>query len=446
MAVSMERSQHSVGLRELDRLTTFILAGGKGERLHPLTENRAKPAVTFGGIYRIIDFTLSNCINSGIRRVYVLTQYKSVSLARHIKEGWNMLPSELGEFIEVIPAQQRYGESWYRGTADAIFQNIYTVERENRDFVLILAGDHIYKMDYSKMLSFHLEHQADVTIGAVEMPISTSRQFGVLQVNDGFEVTEFAEKPEVARPIPGKPDSIYASMGIYLFNKETLFEDLIPAVAHDNMRDFGQEILPSLIGKRRILAYEFEDENHRVPPYWRDIGTLDAFYEANMDLVSVDPQFNLYDARWPVRSYQPPFPPAKTVFADPGEGARRGEVLDSLMSSGCIVSGGHVRRCILSPRVRINSYAHVEESVLMNGVEVGRRARIRRAIIDKYCTILPDTVIGYDLEADRKRFTVTEGGVVVIPASRVVGPDKTIPTWIDPVVRYTRGRSAVKSS
>lgn len=444
MADLSGRSRRAVGIRDLDRLTTFVLAGGRGERLYPLTGDRAKPAVVFGGIYRIIDFTLSNCINSGIRRVHVLTQYKSVSLARHIAEGWNILPAELGEFIEVIPAQQRYGETWYRGTADAIFQNIYTIEREDRDFVLILAGDHVYKMDYSKMLSFHLESDAEVTVGAVEMPASDSRHFGVIQVDDSGRIVEFHEKPEVGTPIPGKPDSIYASMGIYLFNKEALLEELIPVVAHDNLVDFGRHILPALVGRRRLMAYEFEDENHRVPPYWRDIGTLDAFYEANMDLVSVDPQFNLYDSRWPVRSHHPPSPPAKTVFADPGDGARRGEVLDSLMSPGCIVSGGHVRKCILSPKVRVNSYAHVEESVLMDGVDVGRRARIRRAIIDKYCTILPDTVIGFNPEQDRKRFTVTNDGVVVIPSARVVGPEKVTPLWVDPVIRYTGGRTPLR--
>jgi glucose-1-phosphate adenylyltransferase len=422
--------------RQLERLSTFVLAGGRGERLFPLTQDRAKPAVVFGGLYRIIDFTLSNCVNSGIRRVYVLTQYKSISLARHIKLGWNIFPSELEEFMEVVPAQQRYGEGWYRGTADAMYQNIYSIERENRDFVLILAGDHVYKMDYTKMFRAHLDRDAEVTVGVAVMPVEASSQFGVLQVDGEGRVLDFKEKPEHPAPIPGRPDSIDASMGIYIFNKETLFEELIPAVSEEDRVDFGRDIIPRMLGRRRIWAYEFEDENRRTPPYWRDIGTLDAFYEANLDLVSVDPQFNLYDARWPVRTLQRQFPPAKTVFADVGDGARRGEVLDTLVSNGAIVSGARVERSILSPLVRVNSYARVEDSVLMDGVHVGRRSRIRRAIIDKWVRILPETVIGFDLEADRKRFTVTEGGVVVIPSLRQIGPREDTPLWSDPVIRY----------
>lgn len=430
-AVKLER--RGVGVRQLSRLMTFVLAGGRGERLYPLTKDRAKPAVTFGGHYRIIDFTLSNCVNSGIRRVYILTQYKSISLARHIGLGWNIFPAELEEFMEVIPAQQRYGDTWYRGTADAIYQNIYTIARDNREFILILAGDHIYKMDYSKMLRFHLESDAEVTVGAIEMPAEVGSQFGVIQTDDDNRIADFEEKPDQPATRPGRPESIYASMGIYLFNREVLLQELIPAVAEREGTDFGLHILPSMIGKRRVFAYEFEDQNRRNPPYWRDIGTLDAYYEANMDLVSVDPQFNLYDTYWPVRTYQRQFPPAKTVFADPGEGARRGEVLDSLICNGCIVSGGRVRRSILSPRVRVNSYAQVDDSVVMDDVEIGRRARIRRAIIDKNCKIQPDTIIGYDPESDRRRFAVTEEGVVVIPRSRIVGPDDDRPLWVDPV-------------
>jgi glucose-1-phosphate adenylyltransferase len=430
-AVRLER--RGAGVRQLNRLTTFVLAGGRGERLYPLTKDRAKPAVAFGGHYRIIDFTLSNCVNSGIRRVYILTQYKSISLARHIGVGWNIFPAELEEFIEVIPAQQRYGDTWYRGTADAIYQNIYTIARDNREFILILAGDHVYKMDYSRMLRFHLESEAEVTVGAIEMPAEAGSQFGVIQADADNRIADFKEKPDEPVTLPGRPESIHASMGIYLFNREVLLQELIPAVSEREGTDFGMHILPSMIGRRRVFAYEFEDQNRRNPAYWRDIGTLDAFYEANMDLVSVDPQFNLYDTYWPVRTHQRQFPPAKTVFADPGEGARRGEVLDSLICNGCIVSGGRVRRSILSPRVRVNSYAQVEESVIMDDVEIGRRARVRRAIIDKNCKILPDTTIGYDLESDRQRFVVTEGGVVVIPRSRIVGPDDDRPLWIDPV-------------
>ena len=433
MSERVKLERRGAGVRHLNRLTTFVLAGGRGERLLPLTRDRAKPAVTFGGHYRIIDFTLSNCVNSGIRRVYILTQYKSISLARHIGIGWSIFPAELEEFMEVIPAQQRYGDTWYRGTADAIYQNIYTIARDNRELILILAGDHIYKMDYSKMVRFHLETNAEVTVGAVEMPVESGSQFGVIQIDEDRRIVDFQEKPEEPSPLPGKPSAIYASMGIYLFDRQVLLEELIPAVSEREGTDFGLDILPSMTDRRRLFAYEFEDQNRRTPPYWRDIGTLDAFYEANMDLVAVDPQFNLYDSYWPVRTHQRQFPPAKTVFADPGEGARRGEVLDSLVCNGSIVSGGRVRRSILSPRVRVNSFAQVDDSVIMDEVEVGRHARIRRAIVDKNCQILPGTVIGYDLERDRSRFVVTEGGVVVIPRGRIIGPDEDRPLWVDPV-------------
>ncbi|UCF39398.1 MAG: glucose-1-phosphate adenylyltransferase [Acidobacteriota bacterium] len=429
--------------RELDRLSTFILAGGRGERLYPLTKDRAKPAVVFGGNYRIIDFTLSNCVNSEIRRVNVLTQYKSMSLAKHIKLGWNIYGSELREYIDALPAQQRYGAIWYRGTADAIYQNIYTIERENRDYVLILAGDHIYKMDYSRMLWSHIEREAEVTVGVVEMPLNQCHNFGVLQVDTEQRIVNFQEKPATTEGIPGRPDLICASMGIYIFNKEALFEELIPGVESEGRHDFGTGIIPRMLGRRRLFAYSFIDENRKQFPYWRDIGTLDAFYEANMDLVDVDPLFNLYDTQWPVRTLQMHHPPAKTVFRDPGDSGRRGEALDSLICSGCIVSGGMVVRSILSPLVRINSFARVEESVLMDGVNVGRHAQIRRAIIDKFVDIEPGTQIGYDLESDRRRFTVTEKGVVVIPARCLVGPNRLKPLWEDPVVRY---RTQIRSN
>lgn len=424
-----------IGFREMKRLSTFVLAGGRGERLYPLTRDRAKPAVAFGGIYRIIDFTLSNCINSGIRRVNVLTQYKSISLARHIKLGWNFLPPDLDQYIDVLPAQQRYAESWYRGTADAIYQNIYTMVREASDHVLILAGDHIYKMDYSKMLSSHLESGAEVTVGVVEMPVEVSSQFGVVQVNEKGRIVNFEEKPEQGVTIPGKANSIFASMGIYLFDKQALLSELIPAVEEKGQFDFGRDIIPEILQRRRVHAYEFEDENRRESKYWRDVGTLDAYYEANIDLVSVDPQFNLYDEHWPVRTLQPQFPPVKTVFAQEGGSARRGEALDSLISNGVIISGGRVRNSVLSPRVRINSYSQVESSVLLKGVNVGRYCRIRNAIIDKNVQILPETVIGHDPDQDRKRFMVTESGVVVIPCNRVIGPKEDSPLWVDPVMQ-----------
>jgi glucose-1-phosphate adenylyltransferase len=415
---------------ELDSVATFVMAGGKGERLFPLTKDRAKPAVGFGGIYRIIDFTLSNCVNSGIRKIYVLTQYKSYSLARHIKLGWNMLPAELREYVEVVPAQQRYGEFWYRGTADAIYQNIYTIERENCERVLILAGDHIYKMDYLRMLQFHIENDSDVTLGVIEMPISESEHYGILEVDSEHRILEFEEKPQRGTPIPGKPDRVFASMGIYLFNRDTLFKELIEAQKSENRHDFGKDIIPAMINRKRLFAYPFEDKNPGGHSYWRDIGTLDAFFEANMDLIQVEPRFNLYDESWPIRTRQPQYPPAKTVlFEEYGYGARRGEVFESLISSGCIVSGGYVRRSILSPRVRVHSYARVENSVLMDYVEVGRYAKIRNAIVDKYAQIVDGTEVGYDLEKDRARFKVTRNGIVVIPKASIVGPDDVKERW-----------------
>jgi glucose-1-phosphate adenylyltransferase len=418
-------------LNLLKKLSTFVMAGGKGERLHPLTRDRAKPAVPFGGVYRIIDFTLSNCINSGIGRIHILTQYKSISLARHLQLGWNIFHSELGGYIDMLPAQQRYGAHWYRGTADAIYQNIYTIEREEPDYVLILAGDHVYKMNYASMLRAHIDRQADVTVGVVDLPKEQSRHFGVLELDGQDRILGFEEKPVRPKTLPDRPDSVCASMGIYIFSVHTLYDELIPDADSESEHDFGKNILPQMLGRRRLLAYHFVDENRKAVPYWRDIGTLDAYYEANMDLVSVDPQFNLYDQRWPIRTYQPQLPPVKMVFADPGEGARRGEALDSMLSIGCVISGGGVLRSVLSPQVRINSYAAVEDSVLMDGVNIGRRARIRKAIIDKYVDILPDTTIGYDPEEDRKRFHVTDSGIVVIPKGRMISPDEDRPRWED---------------
>lgn len=416
-------------IAQIKRLSTFIMAGGKGERLLPLTKDRAKPAVPFGGVYRIIDFTLSNCINSGIRRIHVLTQYKSHSLARHIKMGWNLFHSELGEYIDVVPAQQQVGEHWYRGTADAIYQNFYLIRREDPEYVLILAGDHVYKMDYSRMLQYHIQRRAEVTVGVVEMSGELGPQLGVLDVDVENRVTGFEEKPMIPHSIPGSPDKICASMGIYLFNASTLYEELMPEALHEERHDFGRDILPRVPARRRIFAYPFVDENLTDPPYWRDIGTLDAYYEANMDLVSVSPQFNLYDRRWPVRTYQHPLPPVKMVFADEGKNARRGEALDSLLSSGCIISGGTVVRSVLSPQVRIKSYSLVEDSVLMDGVQVGRHARIRRAIVDKFVEIPAGATIGHDLEEDQRRFTVTPSGIVVIPRGKVIDSKKEILPW-----------------
>jgi len=416
-------------LELLRKLSTFVMAGGKGERLYPLTRDRAKPAVPFGGVYRIIDFTLSNCINSGIRRINVLTQYKSISLDRHLKMGWNIFNSELGERIDLLPAQQRVGTHWYRGTADAIYQNIYTIERENPDYVLILAGDHVYKMDYLRMLQNHVEQNAEVTVGVVEVPVADCMHFGILELDGQQRISGFEEKPRKPRSSPLPSNRHWASMGIYIFNTQVIYDELIPDSEKEGSHDFGKDIIPDMIQRRRVVGYPFLDENQDREPYWRDIGTLDAYYEANMDLVSVSPHCNLYDKRWPIRTYQPQFPPVKTVFADKGENARRGQALDSVIGSGCIISGGKVVRSVLSPQVRVNSYALVEDSVLLEAVDVGRHAKVRNAIIDKYVQILPGTEIGYDAEADAKRFHMTESGTVVIPKGRIIGPEEDRPRW-----------------
>ncbi|HZT79090.1 MAG TPA: glucose-1-phosphate adenylyltransferase [Gemmataceae bacterium] len=398
---------------------TLILAGGKGTRLDPLTRDRAKPAVPFGGLYRIIDFTLSNCINSDLRRVLVLTQYKTRSLDRHIGAGWSFLSRQLDEYIEVLPPQQRIDEHWYKGTADAIYQNIYTIEKADPRLVLILAGDHIYKMDYGDMIRFHLERKAELTIGCIPVPLKEAVHFGILQTDANDAVTGFQEKPrEGAVPMPDAPDQCLASMGIYVFTARPMYEWLCQdATKADSDHDFGKNIIPPLLGKHKVYAYRFRDQNRKEKPYWRDVGTLDAYYQANMDLVGVEPILNLYDRQWPIRTHQPQLPPPKFVFSEDGpRGAvRRGEALDSMVCQGCIVSGGHVRRSILSPNVRVNSFAVVEESILFDGVDVGRHCRIRKAIIDKDVKVPAGTTIGYDLEHDRQRgFTVTEQGVVVI--------------------------------
>ena len=400
-------------------VVTVILAGGKGTRLEPLTRDRAKPAVPFGGLYRIIDFTLSNCINSGLRRVLVLTQFKSRSLDRHIRHGWGFLSSELGESVEVLPPQQRIDETWYKGTADAIYQNIYSIERERAEHVLILAGDHIYKMDYGHMIRAHHARGADVTIGCIPVPLADVRHFGILQTAADDRVSHFLEKPKAADAIPGDPHHALGSMGIYVFSTRLLFELLcLDAARTGSSHDFGKNVIPHMLeAGMKVFAHRFCDENRKAVPYWRDVGTLDAYYQANMDLVAVDPLLNMYDASWPIRTLQPQLPPPKFVFTGEGPAghARRGEALDSIVCPGGIVSGGQVRRSILSPRVRVNSYAVVEDSILLDGVDVGRYCRVRRTIIDKDVKLPPYTVIGYDAEFDRRRgFTVTDQGVVVV--------------------------------
>lgn len=398
----------------MKKILAFILAGGKGERLYPLTRDRTKPAVPFGAIYRIIDFTLSNCINSNLRKIYVLSQYKSLSLNRHIQLGWNILSSTLGEFITVVPAQQRINEHWYKGTADAIYQNIYLLQKELPDLLLILSGDHIYKMDYKEMIDFHIERGADLTIAAVEMDKRLSREFGAIEIDDDYRVRGFQEKQNHPKTLPSRPDKILASMGIYVFNTEIMVRKLVEDAKKSTAHDFGKNVIPGMINKNRVYAYNFKDEKGEAQ-YWRDVGTIEAYFESNMDLVSVSPLLNLYDPEWPIHTYHSPFPPAKTVFDESIEGGRKGAALESVISGGCIISGGEVRRSLLSPNVRIESSAEVEDSILLEGVWVKEHANIRRTIVDKESEISPEMQIGYDLEEDAKKFTVTESGIVVVP-------------------------------
>lgn len=393
----------------------MVLAGGRGERLLPLTRDRAKPAVPFGGIYRIIDFSLSNAMNSGLRRIFVLTQYKSISLTRHIRRGWGHLSYALGEFIENVPAQQRVGEVWYRGTADAIWQNAYLLDqlKPRPRFVLVLSGDHVYQMDYTGLLAYHAAAGGAVTVCAQERPSASASDFGVITVDDTFRIRAFHEKPEHPATIPGKPDRILASMGVYVFNTDFLIERLREAAERD-MFDFGHDVLPELIERDDdVRAYSFGDDS--TPGYWRDVGTLDAYWEANMDLVGTTPELNLYDREWPIHTYQGRYPPAKFLHDGASEGDRMGVAVDSIVSTGCIISGGRIQRCVLSPRVRTNSYSYAFESILMEDVDVGRYAKLRRVIVDKGVRIPPKTQIGYDPEEDARRFTISDSGVVVVP-------------------------------
>ncbi|MFQ5646043.1 MAG: glucose-1-phosphate adenylyltransferase [bacterium] len=406
----------------------IILAGGQGNRLSPLTKDRAKPAVPFGGIYRIIDFTLSNCINSNLRQVYVLSQYKSSSLERHIRLGWNILSPDLGEFITCIPPQQRVNNKWYQGTADAIYQNLYNIRMENPRNILILSGDHIYKMDYGEMLNFHLEKSAALTIAAIEVPTAKARGFGIIEVDENFRVSGFQEKPDSPSSLPHDVAHSFASMGIYIFNAELLYKALEnDSCDETSEHDFGKSIIPKLVAKNLpVYAYNFKDENKKEAKYWRDVGTIDAYWNANMDLVNVDPVFNLYDTYWPIRTYQIQAPPAKTVFAQErppeheGHPPRIGITLDSMIAPGAIVSGGWVKHSIISPNVKIHSYSRIENSVLFSQVEVGRYSRIKNTIIDKYVKIPRHTVIGENWEEDIKRFKISEGGIRVVPKGMVL--------------------------
>jgi glucose-1-phosphate adenylyltransferase len=405
--------------RFVSRLTretlAIVLAGGRGSRLRQLTNWRAKPAVHYGGKFRIIDFPLSNCVNSGIRRISVLTQYKSHSLDRHVQRGWGFLGGELGEFVELLPAQQRLETSWYSGTADAVLQNLDIIRRHNPAFVLILAGDHVYKMDYGTMLAAHVESEADITVGCIEVPREQATAFGVMQINEQYEILRFAEKPADPEPVPGKPDKALASMGIYVFSREYLAERL--RRDHEDAssaHDFGRNVLPAAIHEDRVCAYPFEDVETRAQAYWRDVGTVDAFYESNLELVGTEPELNLYDENWPIWTYQEHAPPAKFVFDEP---RRRGTAIDSLVAGGCILSGATVRESLLSVFVRVADGSSLLRTVVQPHVQIGKKCAIRNAVIDNDCVVPDGTVIGYDPEADRKRFHVSEGGVVLVTPS-----------------------------
>lgn len=402
--------------RFVSRLTrntlALILAGGRGSRLKHLTKWRSKPAVPFGGKFRIVDFPLSNCINSGIRRVGVLTQYKAHSLLLHIQRGWNFLRGEFGEFVELLPAQQRIESSWYEGTADAVYQNLDILRSHNPDYVLILAGDHIYKMDYGTMIAEHVESGADMTVGCLTVDLESAKEFGVMTVDSENWVSEFSEKPADPKPIPGHDNLALASMGIYVFNRKFLFEQLIrDADTPQSSHDFGKDIIPTVIEKYRVLAYPFTDSSSGKQAYWRDVGTIDAFWTANLELIGVTPPLNLYDRSWPIWTYQEQLPPAKFVFDDE---ERRGMAVDSMVSGGCVISGAKVTNSLLFSNVRVNSYSSVNQTVVLPDVNIGRNCRINKAVIDRGCDIPEGTIIGEDPVSDAERFYVSEKGVVLV--------------------------------
>jgi len=402
--------------RYVSRLTrnTFaiILAGGRGSRLKQLTKWRSKPAVPFGGKFRIIDFPLSNCINSGIRRVAVATQYKAHSLIVHIQHGWSFLRAELGEFVELLPAQQRIETSWYSGTADAVYQNLDIIRRHKPEYILILAGDHIYKMDYGKMLAYHFEKEADMTVACLEVDLEKAASFGVMSINEESQVVKFSEKPKEPESVPGNPEVALASMGVYIFNAEFLYEQLIKdADTPGSSRDFGHDIIPTLIKNYRVCAFPFQDEENNAKAYWRDVGTIDSFWESNLELIGVTPELNLYDKEWPIWTYQEQFPPAKFIFDDED---RRGMAIDSMVSGGCIISGATVRHSLLFSNVKIGSFSKIEDSVILPNVEIGRNCILKKVVLDKDCIVPSNTVIGEDHDEDTKRFYVSPNGVVLV--------------------------------
>ena len=397
---------------ELTRNTlVLVMAGGKGSRLKQMTEWRAKPAVPFGGKYRIIDFALSNCVNSGLRRIGILTQYKAHSLIRHIQRAWGFMRAEIGEMVEIIPAQQRRGETWYQGTADSVFQNIDIIRRHGPKFVIILGGDHVYRMDYSKMLMQHVESNADLTIGCIEVPCEEAKEFGVMSVDGEWRITHFTEKPDNPEPTPTDPEHSLASMGIYVFSTEFLLSRLTDDAAdHNSSHDFGKDIIPSSIATSKVMAFPYRNDDGK-PAYWRDVGSIDQYWRANMELCEISPELNLYDRSWPIWTYQTQNPPAKFIFDDEG---RRGEAIDSLISAGVIISGARIKRSIIFFGTTVESYSHIKDSVVLPKVLIGSNCQITNAIIDKSCIIEDNTIIGENLEEDRKRFHVTEGGVVLV--------------------------------
>ena len=412
-----DRQQEPLSAIQLTRNTfALILAGGRGSRLHELTDFRAKPAVPFGGKFRIIDFALSNCVNSGVRRVGIATQYKSQSLIRHLQLGWSFLDGRLNEFIEIMPAQQQSDEEhWYQGTADAVFQNLREIHHARPKYVLILSGDHIYRMDFAKLLAFHAQRGADMSVACIEVPLEQASSFGVMSVDDEGQVLEFAEKPAQPKAIPGNPDSALTSMGIYVFNASFLCEQLRrDAEDPTSSHDFGKDIIPYCVQRHKVYAQNFAQSCVYEPGkavYWRDVGTLDAYWSANMDLVHVTPDLNLYADNWPIWTWQPQKPPDKFVFDDEG---RRGMAVDSMVSGGCIVSGATVRRSILFPSVRVHSYSSIEDSILLPNVQVGRHCVLKKCIVDKNSVIPEGAVIGLDPVKDRQRFRVTESGITLV--------------------------------
>jgi len=414
---NVKRAPSGMTMSELARdALALILAGGRGSRLGPLTDWRAKPAVPFGGKFRIIDFSLSNCVNSGVRRIGICTQYKAQSLIRHVQQGWSFLDGRFREFVELLPAQQRVTVDWYRGTADAVYQNLDILRRHGPKYVLVLAGDHVYKMDYARMLAEHVDRRADISIACVDVPISLANQYGVMALDDSGHVVGFQEKPASPVPAPGTTDIALASMGVYAFDANFLYDVLVRDAADEtSAHDFGRDIIPLLIREgRKVYGHRFIDSCVNMvddQPYWRDVGTIDAYWEANLDLTHVTPNLNLYDERWPIWTYQEQLPPAKFVFDQPN---RCGRALDSLVSGGCIISGSTVRRSLLFSNVHVHSYCEVEDSVVLPDVEIHRHVRLRKCVVDRYCVLPEGISIGFDPEQDRRRFFVTERGVTLV--------------------------------